>query len=233
MKECHIRAAWKGTVECRDCGIRELVLFADLQEADLELVNVPIDVILHEAGSTLYNDNDAGHHVFTMRSGLVKLVQYLPEGNQRIVRLLRQGAVAGLEVLLGSSYEHTAIALHPTPVCRIPVDLINDLNAKTPRLHRQLMKRWHQSVQEADEWLTSLSTGSARTRVARLILYLPISEDGMREVFNREDMGAILGVTTETVSRIMSEFRRSGIITESDQNLIRCDENALHDLAEN
>jgi CRP/FNR family transcriptional regulator, anaerobic regulatory protein len=232
MKKSRIQAAWRGPIECRDCGIRELALFADLQESDFELVHVPIDEIFHEAGSTLYNAGDVGHHVLTLRGGLVKLVQYLPEGSQRIVRLLRQGAVSGLEVLLGNHYEHTAIALHPTPVCRIPVDLVNDLNAKTPRLHRQLMTRWHQSVHEADEWLTALSTGSARARVARLLLYLPDSGDGLREVFNREDLGAILGVTTETASRIMAELRRAGVIAEAGQNHIRCDDDALQDIAD-
>ena len=232
MKKSRIQAAWQGPAECLDCSIRDLALFADLQEPDFLLIHVPIDEIYHEAGSTLYNAGDAGQNVFTLRGGLVKLVQYLPDGTQRIVRLLRQGAVAGLEVLLDNAYEHAAITLHPTPVCRIPVHVVNDLDEKTPRLHRQLMERWHESVHDADDWLTSLSTGSARARVARLLLYLPASPSGLREMFNREDLGAMLGVTTETASRIMAEFRRSGVIVDKGHNVFECQVDALRQIAD-
>ena len=233
MKKSRIQAAWKGPAECGECSIRELALFADLQKTDFALVHVPIDEIFHEVGSTLYNAGDSGQHVFTLRGGLVKLIQYLPDGTQRIVRLLRQGAVAGLEILLDTPYEHTAITLHPTPVCRIPAHVVHDLDAKTPRLHRQLMARWHQSVHEADDWLTGMSTGSARARVARLLLYLPASPSGLREIFNREDLGAMLGVTTETASRVMAEFRRSGLIVDKGHNLFECQVDALRAIADN
>ena len=231
MGENGISAAWRGTVECRNCSIRDYALFADLRDHDFNLIHASIDEILHEPGSTLYDAGHRGQHVFTIRGGLVKLVQYSPDRTARIVRLLRQGAVAGLEVMLDAPYEHTAITLQPTPVCRIPVDVINSLGANSTRLHRRLMERWYQSVHEADEWLTGLSTGSARARMARLLLCLPPSHDGARDVFNREDLGAMLGVTTETASRIMAEFRRTGVITESGQNRVCCHTEALQAIA--
>ena len=221
MKKSRIQAAWQGPAECLDCTIRDLALFADLQEPDFQLIHVPIDEIYHEAGSTLYNAGDAGQHVLTLRGGLVKLVQYLPDGTQRIVRLLRQGAVAGLEVLLDIPYEHTAITLNPTPVCRIPVHLVNDLDQKTPRLHRQLIERWHQSVHDADAWLTRLSTGSARARLARLLLSLPAGPRGECELFGIDDLGAMLGITPETASRVMAELKRSAAVTTVSGNLCR------------
>jgi CRP/FNR family transcriptional regulator, anaerobic regulatory protein len=220
MGENGVAAAWRGTVECRNCGIRDFALFADLREHDFNLIHTCIDEISHQSGSTLYDAGRRGQHVFTIRGGLVKLVQFAPNGSQRIVRLLRPGAVAGLEALLDAPYEHTAITLQPTPVCRIPVDVVNDLDAKTTRLQRRLMERWHRSVQDADDWLTGLSTGSARARMARLLLGLPPSGDGLCDLFHREDLGAILGITTETASRTMAEFRRSGVITEKGQNRV-------------
>ena len=231
MGENGIAAAWRGTVECRDCSIRDFALFADLREHDFNLIHTCIDEISHQPGSTLYDAGHRGQHVFTIRGGLVKLVQYAPDGTQRIVRLLRQGALAGLEVLLDAPYAHTAITLQTTPVCRIPVDVVNDLDAKTTRLHRRLMERWHQSVHDADQWLTGLSTGSARARMARLLLCLPSSGEGLRDIFHREDLGAMLGVTTETASRIMAEFRRSGVIVEKGQNLVECQTRVLQEIA--
>ncbi len=220
-------------IECRGCGIRELALFADLQEEDFGLVHLPIEAVSYDAGVSIYEPGDEGAYVITLRSGLVKLVQYLADGTQRIVRLLRSGDTLGLEVLVGAAYEHAAIVMRPTTVCRIPREVIRRLSMETPRLHRQLMLRWHQSVSQADEWLTGLSTGSARARVARLLLRIMQDEAGPDcSLFSREDVGAMLGVTTETASRIIAEFRRSGIIVEAGGRRVRCDEDALKRIAE-
>lgn len=235
MKGCQIQAAWKGTAECRDCGVRDLVLFAELTEDDFKLIHLPIDEIRYEAGATLYEAGEPGTALYTVRSGLVKLVQYLPDGTQRIVRLLRQGATAGLEVLVGQPYEHTAIILQPALVCRLPREVVERLSRETPRLHSQLMRRWYAALHQADEWLTELSTGSARERVSRLLLQLMDgAETGKDEcrLVSREDVGAMLGITTETASRTVAEFKRAGLIRELAPNRFRCDREALARIAD-
>ncbi len=232
MKACQVQAAWQGKAECRDCGVRDLVLFAELNEDDFKLIHLPIDEIRMEAGAVLYESGNEGKALFTIRSGLVKLVQYLPDGTQRIVRLLRQGATAGLEVLVGQPYEHTAIVLQPALVCRLPKEVVERLSRETPRLHSQLMRRWYAALHQADEWLTELSTGSARQRVARLMLHLlEVSEDGPCHLMSREDIGAMLGITTETASRTVAEFKRQAIIREVSANRFRCDRERLQAIA--
>ncbi len=208
---------------CRVCGIRDIVLFADLSEADLELIQRPINEKVYEPGSTLFSSGDSGETVFTVRSGLVKLVQFMPDGNQRIVRLLRQGALAGIEVLLGGPYENMAVVLQKTTVCEIPVSVIRRLERETPRLQGQILARWHQTVREAEQWLSDLSTGNARARVARLFLYLLHDGEDRCQLFGREDVGAMLGITTETASHTIAQFKRDCVVSESSRNNFKCD----------
>lgn len=233
MKASQIDAAWQGTAECRDCGVRDLVLFAELTEQDFSLIHLPIDEIRFETGATVYEAGQDGRALFTIRSGLVKLVQYLPDGTQRIVRLLRQGATAGLEVLVGQPYEHTAIVLQSALVCRLPRDVVERLSRETPRLHSQLMRRWHAALHQADGWLTELSTGNARQRVARLFLHLQESAAGPTvQLLSREDVGAMLGITTETASRTVAEFKRQGLVEEVGTNRFRCNKDGLERVAQ-
>lgn len=222
MDRHQVEAAWTGNTPCRDCGIRALVLFADLKEADFSLIHLPIDDIAFAAGSLLYSAGNDGDALFTIRSGLIKLVQYLPDGMQRTVRLLKQGATAGLEATLGRPYEHAAIALQPTRVCRIPRMVIDRLSSETPRLHRQLMQRWHEALHQADDWLTELSTGKATQRLARLLIHL-VEPDGTVTLFSREDLGAILGITTEHASRTVALLKHHDAIFELSANRYRCD----------
>jgi CRP-like cAMP-binding protein len=190
-----------------------MVLFAELRREDFALIHEPIDEVELDAGQHLYQADVEGRHVFTVRDGLIKLVRYLPDGTQRIVRLLRQGDVAGLEATVGEPYQHHAVVLDRAVVCRIPVSTIQNLSTHTPRLHRQLMQRWQRTVAEADAWVTELSTGPAKQRVAHLLLKLAEYSDPERLFIpSREDVGAMLGITTETASRVIADLRRQGIV---------------------
>jgi CRP-like cAMP-binding protein len=230
MKRRQIEAAWTGNAQCHDCGIRHLVLFADLDRADFDLIHLPIEEIEGEPGTVLYSAGDEGAALYTVRSGLIKLVQYLPDGQQRIVRLLRSGSAAGLEVTLGQPYEHSAVAVQPSRLCRIPRQVVDRLSRETPRLHGQLMRRWHEALREADERLTGLSTGKAPQRLARLLLRL-VEPDGTAALFSREDLGAMLGITTEHASRTVAEFKRQGTIVELSANRCRCNLDQLECVA--
>lgn len=221
MKKGQIDAAWKGTAQCDRCGIRDLVLFADLTEPDFNLIHLPIDEVELDAGSTVYAAADDGDAVYTLRSGLIKLVQYLPDGTQRIVRLIRPGATFGLEASVAKPYEHTALVLQRALICRIPRQVIERLSKETPRLHSQLMLRLHAALKQADDWLTELSTGKAPQRLARFLLQM-IEPDGTVTMFSREDLGAMLGITTEHASRTVAEFKRNHVIDEIAPNRYRC-----------
>ena len=78
------------------------------------------------------------------------------------------------------------------------------------------------ALSEADAWLTELSTGPARERVARMLLRLIRGETASEcTLFGREDLGAMLGITTETASRTIAEFKRKGLLTELGSNRFR------------
>ncbi|MGV6852902.1 MAG: Crp/Fnr family transcriptional regulator [bacterium] len=211
-----VNDAWQGVANCEHCKIRDSVLFADLTEQDFSRMHDDINQFEFDEGARIYTQGSKDKHVYTIRSGLVKLVQYLPDGNYRIVRLVWPSDVVGLEVLLGQSYQHDAICLQHTELCKISDQSIQDLSAENPVLMRKLMERWQKALADADTWLTRLSTGTARQRVARLILKLTKKQDmGDACLFSREDMGAMLGLTMETVSRIIAEFKREGLLIKT------------------
>ncbi|MFZ0791728.1 MAG: Crp/Fnr family transcriptional regulator [Chromatiaceae bacterium] len=233
VKNVTLRDAWSGEADCLNCSLRTSVLFAGLKEADFERIHDPIDQFVLKSGTTLYRAGDRGDFMFTVRSGAVKLVQYLPDGSQRIVRIARTTDVLGLEGLLDGAYQHEAVVLQQTEVCRFPTRLVHDLGQQNPDLYRELMTRWQRALSEADAWLTELSTGSARQRVARLLLRLVRNrETSDCQLFSREDMGAMLGVTTETASRAIADFKRQSLLVETAPNRFLLDIPNLRRIAE-
>jgi CRP-like cAMP-binding protein len=233
VKSVTLREAWSGEADCRNCALRTSALFAGLTEKDFDLIHDPIDQFDLKPGTTLYKTGDVGDYMYTVRSGSIKLIQYLPDGSQRIVRIVRGADVLVLEALLDNAYHHDAVALQRSEVCRFPTRVVGNLSRESPKLHRELMARWQRALNEADAWLTELSTGSARQRVARLLLRLVRDRESSEcELFSREDMGAMLGITTETASRTIAGFKRESLLVETRPNNFLLDIPNLRRIAE-
>jgi len=228
MRDNEIAAAWHGLAACERCSIRDLVLFADLTNEDFNLFHLPIEDIWVPPGAALFQPGQDALALYTVREGLFKLEHYLPDGTHRIVSLMAQGDVLGLEATVVPQHEHAAIALQPSKVCRIPRETVTRL---TPKLHRQLMNKWHEAMQRSHQCTRDLSTGSARQKVARLFLMLaPHSVERCR-LFPREDVGALLGITPQTASRTVAQFKRSKLVREVAPNIFQRNMAALKAIA--
>lgn len=211
-------SAWQGTADCRSCGIRDMVLFADLNEDDFKMIHAPIDDLVIAAGDSLYQAMSAARGVFTVRKGFVKLVRVTADGRERVVRVLQPGDVAGLEALATGHYDNDAVALNEVSVCRIPLDVMHQLGANSPRLHKSLMQKWQNALKQADDWLAEINFGTAQQRVRNFVKKMhEVSQDGTVTLFGRDDMGAMMDLQLETVSREVAALVRSGVIEPLDK----------------
>lgn len=209
---------WKGTSDCGTCGMREIALFSELNEQDFSLIHAPIDDMAYQPGQTLYQESDTATGLFTLRKGMLKLSRVTPDGRQRILRILRPGDVAGLEALATSRYDSEATALNDVEVCRIPTDVIHRLSQQSPRMHWRLLQKWQEALREADDWLASINFGTARQRVANFVLKMRhIGDPALTSLFSREDMGSMMDIKLETVSREISALVRRGAIEPVDK----------------
>jgi CRP-like cAMP-binding protein len=216
MKPIEINIAWQGKSDCSSCSIRDSVLFAELNEDDFSNIHAPIDDIHYQPDSIIYKQGDNGEFLYTLREGYIKLLHLNEDGTERIVRLIKQGDLFGMEALLGNAYEHAAIALRPIYLCKIPVGVLKSLGEQSPRLHRQMLKKWGEALSESQTWFSELNTGRVEIRLARFLLRLVKEVDGklMTPLFKREDMGLMMDVKLETISRALTAMSEAGLISE-------------------
>lgn len=218
---------------CRTCTVRQSALFVNLSHAELDEIAPAVPELTVPAGAALYRAGDQPNALFILRSGVVKQEQYLLDGSYRIVRLARRADILGLESLLETPCDHTSIALTEVSVCRVPLPIVRKVMQKQAWLATQMIRHWHHAVRQADDWLTNYSTGSARKRVARLLLDLhdwaqaDETSPPPVELPSRDDMGAILGITKETTSRLIADFRRAGLLANTDNRHVRIDRDRL------
>ena len=166
----------------------------------------------YTAKEVIYRESENVDKVFFIRSGLVKLLSYLPNGRARIVRLHASRHCIGLEGLVGQPYEHTAIAVDDVVVDYIAMSSLRSLERYNPSQYCQMVKLGYKHLVQADKWIADFSTGGIKSRVARMLEFLSSLEYGegsnMVELLTVHEMADMLGVTQESVSRILAEFKR-------------------------
>jgi len=212
--------SWIERSDCRSCSIFNDVLFSDLSSDDLETIlqdiYEPIDHFSYPAGSIIYQEGNEDNAIYTIRSGLVKLVRYLPDGRERIIRLMKATDAIGLERILDRPYGHTAIVLQAARVCRIPVGVLRQLNEDKPKFYRKMMERWATVLFQADDYIMMLLSGTVKQRVVHLIQWLTeFTDRGEKStvvLLHGSDMAAMLDITPESVSRILAEMKRLKIL---------------------
>lgn len=218
--------------DCASCPATHIPFLAEGMLSRRELCVKHFSLAAFEAKRAIYTMGEAGGGMFILRRGMLKLVRYARDGAERIVRLLRPGDGFGFESLLGRPYQHHAVAATPCEVCRMPADIILGYGRGNPEILRSILAQYEKSMDMADMFLAELSTGSAHVRVARLLLFLgSLGEDPATPLLSREEMGGILGISTETASRIIAEFRREGLVEPLGEHRCRCDTEGLVGIA--
>jgi CRP-like cAMP-binding protein len=81
------------------------------------------------------------------------------------------------------------------------------------------MEKWQSALKQAEDWLAELNFGSARQRVLHFIHKMhEVSQDGTATLFSRDDMGAMMDLKFETVSREVTALVRAGVIAPIDKH---------------
>lgn len=199
---------------CSTCTVRQSALFGVLDVDGLDRIHAHIADLTLPVDAPVYGRGDRGAAVYTLRAGIVRFERVTERGDRRIVRIAGPGDLIGQEALLQRPYTDEAIACTPAQLCRIPRSLIDELGISQPQLLRELMLRWQVALDDAEAWVSDLSTGPARRRLLRLMLRLSTYKDDRDLIWlpRREEMGAMLNMTFETASRLISQFKREGLI---------------------
>lgn len=207
----------KGKGHCQSCQIRHLSIFAQLPTERLaEIQLFQPSVVMYAVDETVYHQGDTAQNAFTLRKGLVKLIKTLPNGRTQIVRVLREGDLFGFDGFAGEPYNHTAIPLSEIEVCRLPLGELMELKKQNPEIENTMMRRWIQHLREAEDMMLELGAKKAPERLASFLIRWCEGKGASWVVLplSRGEIGELLGLTIETVSRFLSDWKRQGLLNE-------------------
>lgn len=200
---------------CGRCEARRVGLCAPLERAALDDFAAAGDCVAFAPREALFRQGDPARHVFILRDGTARLTRLLADGRQASVGLRFGGDVLGFT----TEAEHAlgAEALAETTACRVGRRELEELFRRHPALERHFLDLCARELAATQDHLVALGRFTAEERVAAFLNALAEAQErrGHRgPVFGlpatRADVGELLGLTLETVSRTVSAFRRRG-----------------------
>jgi len=200
----------KKEVTCESCNLDKFCIPKGMQRSEIGNLKLLVNRNnIRNKGEAIYHSGSPFRGIIALRSGSAKLLSFDRNGHEVIVDFILPGELLGFDGIATQIHHCTAIALETVNFCHLPNHQIEALASNNPGFHQILLQRsCHQFDIQVQRIL--LSRRSAEARVASFILQISerlkmrgYSEFEFRLTMSREEMGNHLGITHETVSRIV------------------------------
>ena len=182
----------------------------------------------------IYGEGAAADCWFMVVSGTVRICKLLADGRRHIAEFCFSGDCFGLDN--ATERQVSAEAVGEVTVMRYSRRATERLIEEIPSLARQICDITLRDLAHAQSHMLLLSRMTAPERVATFLLELSERRDARRALevpMSRTDIADYLGLTIETVCRVLSVFKRDGSIAFSDPHRIElCDRGALAEMCE-
>lgn len=204
---------------CQSCAQRFTSVFCKAKQEFIEEINEQKICNIYKKGQTLFNEGSYPFGVYCINEGKVKLSHLGDDGKEQIIRLLRGGDILGYRALLsGERYSASAIALEDTQVCFVPKELFISVLKSDTGLAFEMMKLLSDELHKAEVKLTHLAQKPIRERLAETLLFIKetygFEADGvtLSVRLSREEIANLVGTATESTIRLLSEFKKDGMV---------------------
>ncbi|KDM91450.1 FNR family transcription factor [Photobacterium galatheae] len=226
-------------IHCQDCSISQLCIPFTLNDSELD----QLDSIIErkkpiQKGQELFKAGDELKSLYAIRSGTIKTYTITEQGDEQITAFHLAGDLVGFDAINNNTHQSFAQSLETSMVCEIPFEILDDLAGQMPKLRQQIMRLMSNEIKSDQNMILLLSKKNAEERLAAFLYDLScrFSERGFsarefRLTMTRGDIGNYLGLTVETISRLLGRFQKADIIGVKGKYITILDREQLAELA--
>jgi CRP/FNR family transcriptional regulator len=223
---------------CSTCPLHDICLPTGLDAGEMQQLDQLIDEHRRVGrGGVLYRMNDPFTTLYAIRFGQFKTYQLTAGGEERITGFHMAGEFLGMDAISRDKHQCYASALEDSEVCGIPFARLEYLFGEMPVLLRHFHRMMSSEITRDQSSMLSLGSMNAEQRFALFLLNLSSRHNargysatsfGLR--MSREEIGNYLGLTIESISRLMSRFKREGRINVTNREIELIDMHYLQQL---
>ncbi len=208
------------SINCQDCGFSQLCLPFSLNTAELDQLD---DIIQRKRpshkGDHLFEAGKPLHALYAVRTGSFKTYTLTEQGEEQITGFHLPGDVIGFDAIGTQQHPSYAQALETAMVCEIPYQTLEQLLDQLPKLRQQLMRLMSQDISGDQQMMLWLNRKTAEEKLAAFLTNLAqrfgsrgFSKKEFRLTMTRGEIGNYLGLTVETISRLLGRFHKEELI---------------------
>lgn len=206
--------------------LRQVAVFEQATDDDLQLLLKNGRGRNVEEGGYFFLQGDPATHAHILTLGQVKLLQANPAGQQVNLRTIYPWQLFGaLGAVHGqATYPASAQALEDSTALSLEAEFLGDFMESRKHLAWGLMQLMTSYIQEMQSRYRELATEKVEQRIARVVLRLAAqsgqkAEDGIQLALTRQDLAEMSGSTLYTVSRVLADWERRGLVEAGRQQV--------------
>ena len=205
--------------KCEQCIVREFSALKTLTKDELITMSHCKTASTVKKGEAIFMEGENVNGVFCIKAGVCKMTKLSANGKDQIVKLTQKGELLGQRSLISDEPTNlSAIAVEDMEVCFIPKSEIIGFFNQNNAFSMSLMKSVCGDLKDADDTLVNLAQKNVKERLAQTLLHLEekfgvLEDNSLRLQLSREEIASIIGTATESCIRLLSEFKKLGLIT--------------------
>ncbi len=165
----------------------------------------------------LFMQGQPSNWLYSVTEGTVKICTHTPDGREQIVGLSSpERLLVGLQSISEDRYAYTAIAATRVKACKVNHRTLLARVGNEPELGIRLINAVNTQLAHSRALMVVLGQRCAAAKIAAFILLMtPKTEHGncdFRLPFSRQEIASLLGLSEETVCRLMANMKRAGAI---------------------
>ena len=223
---------------CEYCFVRKFNALRAMSKEELKTVSDSKISLKIKKGEVIFEEGEKLNGIYCVRGGVSKLAKLSPNGKDQIVKLASKGEVLGQRSVVAEENSNlSATAVSDMEMCFIPKEAIVSTLHKNPDFTYEVLRHMAHDLREADDVIVNMSQKTVKERIAEALLYMKKNfgedkEGYLALVLSREDIANVVGTATESCIRILSEFKKQGLIKTSGKRMAILEARKLQDLAD-
>lgn len=201
-----------------ETNLSEFKFFKHLNDSEIGKLNYDKTCQIYKKGSVVYREGSRLTGFYCITKGILKIYKTGIDGKEQIIRFVKKGDIIAFRSLLSQELAcTTAKVIDDAVLCHIPYPTLLFLLQNNWKFSHWMIQILCRELREANDYITDIAQKTVRERLAEVLLLLKDSFDvddnnTLQISLTREELANMVGTATESVIRLLSEFKQDGLI---------------------
>jgi CRP/FNR family transcriptional regulator, polysaccharide utilization system transcription regulator len=202
---------------CTECFAFNRI-FRYLTKDEMNLLSFEKGCNYYKRGSIIYHERNRISGIYCVNKGIIKIVKTGIDGREKIIRFAQKGEIIGYRSIISQELAcTTAKVIEDAILCFVPSNLFFDFVKGNTDFSMEVLKLSLKELGEANKFIIDIAQKTVRERLAEILIILKDTFELDDELFlkvslTREELANLVGTATESVIRLLSEFKSDNYI---------------------